>query len=416
MSSRLNFTLAALDKLKLPVVGKRAYYNDSKVLGLQVQVTANGTKTFYVYRRINGRPKRVKLGRYPDMKPAQAREQAKITLGQIAEGKDPIEIRRREHAESVTLDEAFGEFLSVRKLKDKTAYDYRRVVEVAFSDWKRKQILKISKELVAKRHARLGRERGEAYANLSMRVLRSILNFASSRYEDEQGRSLLPENPVKRLSDTRAWYRQKRRNTYISQPDLAPWLCSVLDLKSHPESPMAVTVADYLLLMLFTGIRREEAAQLKWADVDLNAKTFITRDTKNHEDHTLPLSDFLHEMLKVRSSEVDGDYVFPGQKGNPYIIEPRRYVKLIAEVSGVPFIIHDLRRTFTTVAESLDIPAYALKRLLNHKMSNDVTAGYIVADVERLRKPMQMVADFLLSVGKVNKQAEVLVFERRHVK
>ncbi len=127
LANRLNFTLASLDKLSLPADGKRSYYNDIKIPGLQIQVTANGTKTFYVYRRINGRPRRVKLGRYPDMKPAQAREQAKITLGQIAEGKDPIAIKRREHAKSVTLGEAFEEFMSVRKLKEKTAYDYRRV-------------------------------------------------------------------------------------------------------------------------------------------------------------------------------------------------------------------------------------------------------------------------------------------------
>jgi len=58
--------------------------------------------------------------------------------------------------------------------------------------------------------------------------------------------------------------------------------------------------------------------------------------------------------------------------------------------------VHDLRRTFITVAESLDISAYAVKRLVNHKMSNDVTAGYIVNDVERLRKPMQSITDYFL--------------------
>ncbi|CZJ08633.1 phage related integrase [Legionella pneumophila] len=60
------------------------------------------------------------------------------------------------------------------------------------------------------------------------------------------------------------------------------------------------------------------------------------------------------------------------------------------------FTVHDLRRTFATTAESLDLPAYALKRLLNHKMNTDVTAGYIVRDVERLRKPMQRISDFLV--------------------
>ena len=65
----------------------------------------------------------------------------------------------------------------------------------------------------------------------------------------------------------------------------------------------------------------------------------------------------------------------------------------VIKATGIHFTVHDLRRTFIIIAESLDTPAYALKRLLNHKMTNDVTAGYIVADVERLRKPMQQITD-----------------------
>lgn len=66
-----------------------------------------------------------------------------------------------------------------------------------------------------------------------------------------------------------------------------------------------------------------------------------------------------------------------------------------------------MRRTFITVAESLDISAYALKRLLNHKMSNDVTAGYIIKDAERLRDPMQRITDHLLKLAGV-KQDDAL--------
>ena len=68
----------------------------------------------------------------------------------------------------------------------------------------------------------------------------------------------------------------------------------------------------------------------------------------------------------------------------------------VVELSGVSFTLHDLRRTFATIADSLDLSAYALKRLLNHKMGNDVTAGYIMRDVERLRKPMQQITNFLI--------------------
>ena len=73
-----------------------------------------------------------------------------------------------------------------------------------------------------------------------------------------------------------------------------------------------------------------------------------------------------------------------------------------------PWVLHDLRRTFITIAESLDIPAYSLKRLLNHKMRNDITAGYIITDVERLRRPMQQITDYILKAAGEKATAEVV--------
>ncbi len=78
------------------------------------------------------------------------------------------------------------------------------------------------------------------------------------------------------------------------------------------------------------------------------------------------------------------------------------------------FTLHDLRRTFITIAESLDIPAYALKRLLNHKMNHDVTAGYIVMDVERLRESIQKITDDLLKCMGA-KSSEIYEFKKSNV-
>lgn len=47
-----------------------------------------------------------------------------------------------------------------------------------------------------------------------------------------------------------------------------------------------------MIYYLFTGLRRSEAAKLRWDQVDLKAKTPKIADTKNNETHTLPLSDF----------------------------------------------------------------------------------------------------------------------------
>lgn len=410
MTDRLNFTQEALQALPSAPRGKRAYYNDSRVPGLQLQVTDKGIKTFYVYRRVHNRPTRIKLGRFPDMKPAKARDQAKITIGQVTAGHNPNALKSQEAAERITLGDAFGEYVKVRSLKPKTVYDYERVIEVAFPDWKKKRLTRITKDMVGTRHRTLGQHRGEAYANLAMRVLNAVYNFARDRYEEETGESLLPTNPVRRLSATRAWYRAKRRDGRIAPNELKAWFKAVLAMKGTSHNPLAVTVADYLLVLIFTGLRRAEAAHLKWEAVNLEHRTLTIRDTKNHEDHTLPLPDYLNRLLKDRKAQVEtkageedppSSYVFPGKYPDAPLVEPRHFVNKIVKASGIAFTLHDLRRTFVTVAESLDISAYAVKRLVNHRMHQDVTAGYIVTDVERLRAPMQQICEYLLKAGSI---------------
>ena len=184
-------------------------------------------------------------------------------------------------------------------------------------------------------------------------------------------------------------------NGYQTSP-ACPWYQATPSLKQDQLSKQSALVANYLLFLLFTGFRRQEAATLKWSDIDLNDRSFTLTDTKNREPLTLPLTEFISDMLKSRKSATDSEYVFAGDGKAGYLIEPRRQVQKVTELSGVSFTLHDLRRTFITEAESIDISAYALKRLVNHKMTNDVTAGYIVNDVERLRKPMEQISAQLL--------------------
>lgn len=98
---------------------------------------------------------------------------------------------------------------------------------------------------------------------------------------------------------------------------------------------------------------------------------------------------------ELQLSIVSPELLFPSETERGYLIDPRTAVARVSELSGVPFTLLDLRRTFITIAESLDIPAYALKRLLNHKDEGDVTARYIVSDVGRLREPMQRIITFI---------------------
>lgn len=66
--------------------------------------------------------------------------------------------------------------------------------------------------------------------------------------------------------------------------------------------------------------------------------------------------------------------------------------------SGVNFILHDLRRTFITIAESIDLPFCVLKRQLNHRTNGDLTGGYILVNAERLSELAELVAKRILEL------------------
>jgi integrase len=392
----MKITKLVVDKLPTPEPSatsqtmQKRYY-DEALKGFGVRVTSGGTKAFFVEKLVHGKLRRITVGRYPELTAEQARREAQKLLGKIATGIDPIAEKKEAKARIMTLKSVFEDYLNARKaLKPSTIFDYRRVMREGFADWQSKPLLSINKDMIAKRHTKLG-ERSHARANLAMRLLRAIFNFAAGEYEDSNGQSLIIENPIKRLSHTRAWYKVSRRQSFIKSHELAAWYQAVVNL-TNP------TLRDYLLLLLFTGLRRQEAATLKWNQVDLKTKTLTIIDTKNHQSHTLPLSNFLYELLKQRKQTAESEYVFPGSGKEGYLVEPRKQMEKVIEASSITFMLHDLRRTFITFAESLDISAYAVKRLVNHKMNSDVTAGYIVSDVERLRAPMQMITNHLLKL------------------
>jgi hypothetical protein len=96
----LSFTKPLIESLPNAAPGKRDYYRDARVRGLQLMVTDHGSKTFAVYRRIAGRPTRYTLGRFPDLTPELARRKAEGILGKVAFGEDVVAEDRKTVAEA----------------------------------------------------------------------------------------------------------------------------------------------------------------------------------------------------------------------------------------------------------------------------------------------------------------------------
>jgi integrase len=281
-----------------------------------------------------------------------------------------------------------------------------------FADWRPKPIVAITRDMVEARH-REYTALSPAEANRAMRYLRALFVFASD-YRDSNGEAIIPDNPVRRLSAKRLWNRVERRTRYIEPEQLRDWWNAVQSLKNKPQYPSREVLRDYLLLLLFTGLRRNEALCLRWENVDLQRRTLCAVDTKNRSNHVLPMGRYLWDVMRWRRSASDSDWVFANPLTGKRITDPHRQIVNVVEKSGVPFSPHDLRRTFASIVSRLGdhLSYFTTKRLLNHRTS-DVTQGYIQFDLEQLRSAMQAVEDFVLEkVGvaaqrsKSNKAAE----------
>lgn len=292
-----------------------------------------------------------------------------------------------------TLMQAWEEYQKVRTLRSSTSQNYKEAMQNSFRDWADMPMTTITRSMVLERYLDLCL-RGEPTANREMRFLKALFNFAIGYFEDNDGQPLIPANPVRKLSDVRAWKEVRRRQTMVFRQQLKKWLAGVYTMRNDASRDMA-------LMLWLTGCRVGEARNLKWDDVDLETGLVTFRDTKNGTDYVLPLSRFLWNLLLSRRARapLGNDYIFPGQKpGQPMGNNYKGYSEMCKRI-GCAWKFHDLRRGFISLAVMLDINEITVKRLVNHSQRNDVTAGYVVLDPEDLREAMERITEKFLELA-----------------
>ena len=382
---QIRLTKRNIDAIECPRAGS-AFYYDAELRGFGLKV-GKRAKTFFAEAQVKRRTRRVTIGPYGPISPEAGRKAAMQLLAEMAGGIDPNEARRATHARAMTLKVAFDAFFAARpNLSPKTVPTYRRSCDLYLADWKNRPIGEISRTMVLARHRKISDASGGVTANNVFRHFRSVYNFVAAAHGD------LPPNPVAILSQARVWAVERRRRTLVPMHALPRWWAAASD--------DTATAGDFLKVAMFTGMRRGEIAGLRWEHVDLVGETLTVPKTKNGEPLVLPLSWFLVDLLVARRQlDPDGEWVFPGRGVTGHLVETKALVDRVAKSSGLKFTMHDLRRTFITIAESLDIPAYALKRLLNHSIEGDVTGGYLIIDAERLRGPVNRIAEKILELA-----------------
>ena len=277
----IRLTKRSIEALPLPPAGQMLY-RDEELRGFGLRV-GSSSKVFFVESQVRRRTGRVTIGRYGPYTPDQARREAIARLAEMARGINPNEAKRSER-DQLTVAEAFELFFAARpKLAPVTVKGYRRTADCYLTDWASRPIRDITRQMVLREHQRISAANGAVTANNIFRHFRSVYNFVAATRED------LPPNPVSILRQARAWAPERRRRTLISVHQLPAWWRAVV-----AETELG---RDFLLVALFTGMRRSEIARLQWAEVDLIGRMLHVRATKTGDPLDLPLSPFLADVI-----------------------------------------------------------------------------------------------------------------------
>ena len=400
-NTRIKLTKTYIDNLSEPGI-----YRDSELIGFAIRVNTT-CKTYVVEKKVNGKAVRSTIGLHGNLTLAQARILAQGLLSQMAQGYNPNQIKKEKREQLVsdskvskqqpTLAIAYDEYLKHRKLKSRSLEDYNRAVNQYLSEWKNLKLIDITRTHVHEKYAELTAI-SPAQANIAMAVFRAIFNFSVEHFLDSHDNSLInTTNPVATLKAKRTWNKIKRRKGYVKQEQLGDWVNAVMNFTALRQERN--TVRDFLLTLVLTGFRRTECETLTWDALDLKYGWITSLDPKNNDPHTLPMGSRLWEIMKSRKEQQYNDYVFasPRSKIKGYTTHLYEAKSKVIESSGVSFTFHDLRRTFSSIAENLDYGQYTIKRLLNHTVSSDVTEGYVQISDKKLRMAMQEIEDIVFS-------------------
>jgi integrase len=312
---------------------------DETVPGLCLRVTPTGEKIFCVMKRLKGgKLVRVTLGRFPGLKVDTARTLALQRLSDLADGVNPNQVRRQEQAAQreqevtrMTLQEAWDEYRRrrERRAKPKTLSEYGRRFKSYLGDWMDHPMVDITREMVERRHARITKKHGPGAANHCFRALRAVFNFVRDMYETGDGHSILPDNPVRRLTAVRAWHPLRRRRTFVKEQDVPTLWDALVALHRIAPDP-----ADLFTLCFLTGMRPGEAARLCVDKVDLTSRTLEVEHTKNRTTMVLPLTDYVHGLLERRLRGAKRRYVFPGPGRSGHLVEYKSRIHAIRRFTG----------------------------------------------------------------------------------
>jgi integrase len=342
---------------------------------LSLRISPKGKITFQIRYRLKGKPARYKIGTYPEMSLANAREECERQMTQVRKELDPRNMKAVNNVsivetENPTLIDAINFWYAQYcvNMRDRPQEIYNRIVSCINDDWRNQYVAEISKHHFSVLFKQMNTDsiaagRGDGFAFNSIIELRSALRFCL-----RQAYITNAEFEALRPSDFASDYQPREHFLTINECRL---IWSNID-------NLALTDRNKVILkcaMIF-GCRISELYTAHKTDFDLEEKLFTVRreNTKGKTQSIVrPIPDILINDLQYLKNLSPGFFHMFHNRGGDKPASGSS-VSTIAntcyeEIEGVrPFRMHDFRRTLSTHLTDAGCPLQFTEKLLGHKM------------------------------------------------
>ena len=373
-------TKRSVEAIPLPIGTARSYLWDDQLKGFGCMVTGKGSRSYLVQYQMGGRgnpTRRVTIGKHGSPWTAEkARDEAGDLLEKVRKGIDPADHAKAVKA-SADASKADAERLAFSKYVDLFETNYLKARALRSTEdikstfrrdltpfFKERAINTLRRAEISNRLDEIGL-RSKSAALKAHKWLRKLLSWAVQRGD-------IASSPMESMGPP---HRDGRRRRVLSALELkAVWQSS--DGLDEP-------FASFVKMLILTGQRLREVAGMHWNEVDLDAGQWVIpgHRTKNGRDHLCPLSPQAVAILTTRfpDKKARKGLSFTTNQKTPIAgfskVKQRLDLGFLGGLSRLsegelaiplPWVFHDLRRTFSTNSQALGFPIEHTEACLNH--------------------------------------------------
>lgn len=362
-------TMALSDSKLKALHGKKHDGSPIKIAdrdGLTIYHRKTGKISFVFRYRYNGKPRDLSLGTYPLMTLSEARNRAFECKKQLAEGFDPklqLQLKKEKILQAVTVKEALEYWVDNYAAKNRANHKKHRAQfekhiypylgHIPLEQCETRHWVKIFDDITNGTHHRAA-PKASGYI---LQNVKQALKFCRNR-------QYAISNVLNDLNVSDIGQHQAKRDRVLSWEEL-------LDVWHWTESLKAKWYYRNLIrLLIIFGCRTQELRLSTAREWDLKALVWTVpkQNSKTGSEIKRPIplqiKPYIEELIKNLRAD---DLVLKEEKSSEAVSSFGRSLWLKFDHKA-PWTLHDLRRTFATVLNDIEVEPYIVEQLLGHAL------------------------------------------------